>query len=200
MSIPIIKQVMDFNEDYKEEFKKLLYSNLSFKKLKLLSKPKKCTCNTIIINNFYSNVDSTRQFMRSTQFIDNYSKNSFINDQIKQHIQGYLNNFSNKITNFNNLKNGRCKIQTEDSKIICNREFKWRGILFLTPNPSIDSGIEIYEYNDDNLHETGEVSKDLKITDTIGNIYNRLVLIPSFINYKLKGKCFIQEFYFDTEN
>ena len=83
MSIPIIKQVMDFNEDYKEEFKKLLYSNLSFKKLKLLNKPKKCTCNTIIINNFYSNVDSTRQFMRSTQFIDNYSKNSFINDQIK---------------------------------------------------------------------------------------------------------------------
>ena len=52
----------------------------------------------------------------------------------------------------------------------------------------------------DNLHETGKVSKDLKITDTIGNIYNRLVLIPSFINYKLKGKCFIQEFYFDTEN
>jgi hypothetical protein len=200
MSIPIIEQLVDFNDDYKEEFKKILYSNLPFKKLKLLNKPKKCTCNTIIINNFYSNVDSTRQFMRSTQFIDNYSKNSFINDQIKQHIQGYLNNFSNKITNFNNLKNGRCKIQTEDSKIICNREFKWRGILFLTPNPSIDSGIEIYEYNDDNLHETGEVSKDLKITDTIGNIYNRLVLIPSFINYKLKGKCFIQEFYFDTEN
>ena len=96
---------MDFNEDYKEEFKKLLYSNLSFKKLKLLNKPKKCTCNTIIINNFYSNVDSTRQFMRSTQFIDNYSKNSFINDQIKQHIQGYLNNFSNKITNFNLITN-----------------------------------------------------------------------------------------------
>jgi len=200
MSIPIIKQIMDFNDDYKEEFKKKLYSNLSFKKLKILNKPKRCTCNTIIINNFYSNVDSTRLFMRSNSFIDNYSENKFTNDQIKQHIQGYLNNFSNKITNFDNSKNGRCKIQTEDSKIICNREFKWRGILFLTPNPSIDSGIEIYEYNDDNLHETGEVSKDLKITDTIGNIYNRLVLIPSFINYKLKGKCFIQEFYFDTEN
>mgnify|MGYP005993235449 FL=1 len=201
MSIPIIEQTVEFTEDYDEEMKQKTFQNKSlFKKVKLLNKPKRCTCNTIIINNFYSNVDSTRQFMRSNPFIDNYSENKFTNDQIKQHIQGYLNNFSKKITNFNNPKNGRCKIQTEDSKIICNREFKWRGILFLTPNASINNGIEIYEYNDDNLHKTVEVSKDLKITDTIGNIYNRLVLIPSFINYKLKGKCFIQEFYFDTEN
>jgi len=201
MSIPIIEQLVDFNENHAEEIKqKILNYHKPSLKIKFLSKPVLCTCNTIIINNFYSNVDSTIQFMRSNPFIDNYSETKFINDKIKQHIQGYLNNFSKKITNFNNPKNGRCKIQNEDTKIISNREFKWRGILFLTPNASINNGIEIYEYNDDNLHKTVEVSKDLKITDTIGNIYNRLVLIPSFINYKLKGKCFIQEFYFDTEN
>ena len=209
MCIPIITQILDYNEDKADEIKeKVLEAKVIGRHFKIINVPKKCTCNTIIINNFYNNVNSTRLYMESTKFIDGYSEKKFINDSIKEHIQGYLNVFSKKIHNFSNEKNGRCKISTikDNYKLTCNSEFKWKGILFLSPDADIDCGIDIYEYIGSNFNKNLDIDKNDKwrVTDTIGNVFNRLVLIPGFIYYKLKlnttKKCLIQEFYFDTEN
>ena len=170
-----------------------------------------CICNTIVIDNFYNNINNTRRYILSRNFVGEYSEETFSNKSVQEHIQGYLPNFNGKINNFDNEINGRCKKHTiiSNPSITNNENYKWKGILFMSPDAKIEHGIEIYQYQgDDNWKENINNETYWKLVDTFGNIYNRLILLPGFIFYKAKGNFgdgktegnLIQEFYFDTEN
>ena len=98
---------------------------------------------------------------------------------------------------------------------------KWAGILYLTPDAPKDSGTVVYTEDYDNLlretnekvRETGDkslyqsMSHECEITTTVGNVYNRLLLLrgyylPHKSNISGFGDClengiFTQLFFFD---
>ena len=71
---------------------------------------------------------------------------------------------------------------------------KWAGILYLTPDAPKDSGTVVYTEDYDNLlretnekvRETGDkslyqsMSHECEITTTVGNVYNRLLLLRGY--------------------
>ena len=200
MYIPIITQLEDYDE-------KLHHNDI--KQFLVFNKP--CTCNTIIINNFYTNPNQTRATMLLSDFDNNgYTQKTFINNDIGQHIYKHMNKCFKNIINFDNAINGRCKLNTiKNNESIANNTYHWTGILFMTPNAETKYGIETYEYlGVGDWKENINDESCWKVIDTIGNIYNRMVLIPGFVFYKVKGGfgenkndgSLIQQFYFNTEN
>lgn len=90
----------------------------------------------------------------------------------KEHIEKFLP-FNKKIKECKNTENGKYILENEnidENNLTINSEYDWIGILFMTPNSDINNGIDIFD-------------KKGELTDIIGNIYNRLVLIPKNIIY-----------------
>ena len=108
-----------------------------------------------------------------------------------------------------------------NSFITANIDNNWMGILYLTPNAPVNSGLGIYRFKDgtrnieeaeargnkEMLQELNEDYTRWDMVDKIGNVYNRLVLfnskqyyahIDTFGTTKENG-CLYQVFSFSTE-
>lgn len=173
MYIPLITKINnDINElNYTSSIPKFELSSLKCVD-NINNKVENCYSNYIVINNFYNNIDLTRNFVLSIDFNkEGISNITSFSEQIKNHIEKYLP-FNSKIIDFDNKYNGKYKLENreiDEYVINKNDEYSWSGILYMTPNSDINNGIDIYK-------------KD-KLTDIIGNIYNRLVLIPKHVVY-----------------
>ena len=158
---------------------------------------------------------------------------SFANTHLKDIIQTYVEPFGGQITDFPipkedgsdafGIYNGSFQYTTifDKSWIHIDGFNNWAGVLFLTPDAPIQSGTTFYQYHDGtsckkdmdilgNKHIIDSHSQDFskwnKI-DTIGNIFNRLILFNShrfhmsdeyFGSSKENGRLF-QLFFFSTE-
>lgn len=173
MYIPLITKI---NNDTN----KLNYSlpKIELSSLKAIMQPpenaKPCYSNYIVINNFYNNIDKTRDYVLSILLKEdkNTSTMTSFTENHKEHIEKFLP-FNIKIKDYENTENGKYILENENidkNNLTVNLEYDWIGILFMTPNSDINNGIDIFD-------EKGN------LTDVIGNIYNRLVLIPKNITY-----------------
>ena len=217
-----------------------------------LEKPKSIYCNLMVIDNFYTNVLETRNYILAQEFKSDEnnensenSKNkhtiSYATEGLKNIIQPYIEHFAGKITdwtmpceenknqnnqnnqNSTNTSNGIYQYNTSKDKsfITANKDNNWMGILYLTPNAPVNSGLGIYRFKDGtrNIEEAEargnkEILQELNedytrwdMVDKIGNVYNRLVLfnskqyyanIDNFGTTKENG-CLYQVFSFSTE-
>jgi len=184
--------------------------------------------NLLVIDNFYKNPMDVRNFALRQEFkvTGNYPgtrTQTFASQELKELINRYLEPFSGKITEFpmeTGAYNGSFQYTTsrDRSWIHTDHHNTWGGVLYLTPDAPVSSGTAFYR-----IKHGGEMyenplkrdyidshSQDLtkwEQVDTVGNVFNRLVLFNSkryhmsmdyFGTDKTDGRLF-QVFFFSTE-
>ena len=140
------------------------------------------SCGLIVVDNFYNNAMSTRNYILTQEFKvrGNYPgqrTRSFANSHLKDIIQEYIMPFGGKITEFpmpdetnkedNNIYNGAFQYTTsrDRSWIHVDGFNNWAGVLYMTPDAPLSSGTGFYKYKDGTTYEA-----DLKIMDNKAEI------------------------------
>ncbi len=156
---------------------------------------------SLIIDNFYNNVDEVREFALSQEFAvrGNYPGMRtlpFLNDSIKNTIQTVLEPFAGKITYWGDDYTGAFQFTTcrDRSWIHSDYTTNWAAVVYLTPNAPVTSGTGLYRLKENGLRnwnnsehtaeenrnaEHNKYSQDYtkwELVDRFGNLYNRMVL------------------------
>ena len=138
------------------------------------------SCGIIVIDNFYNNAQSTRDFILTQEFsvrgnFPGQRTISYANEHLREMIQGYVAPFGGKITEFpmpnikdikNDIKevyNGSFQYTTsrERSWVHTDSWNNWAGVLYLTPDAPLSAGTAFYRF------KNGEYSEeDAKILNT----------------------------------
>jgi len=183
--------------------------------------------NLLVIDNFYKNPKDVREFALSQEFkvTGNYPgtrTQSFATSELKQLLNKIIEPFSGRIIEFpmeNDSYNGAFQYTTsrERSWIHTDSYNNWGGVVYLTPDAPISSGTAFYKLKNGSMYEdllkqdyTNTFSQDLtkwEIVDTVGNVFNRLILFNSkryhmSMDYFGKDKTdsrLFQVFFFSTE-
>ena len=237
MYIPIYTVISEPDSDLKTKIfgnfmeKNTMISNKIIEAKKYYSKPKSIYCNLLIIDNFYTNAMETRNYILTQEFSvkGNYPGQrtlSFANDHLKNMIQGYIEHFAGKITDWpqgGENYNGAFQYTTSRDRTWIHTDGfnNWAGVLYMTPNAPVTSGTGIFRLCDGTRFEeetkirgndklVDDYSQDYtkwELVDRVGNIFNRLVLFNSkqfhasldyFGTCKEDGRLF-QVFFFSTE-
>lgn len=159
--------------------------------------------NTLIIDDFYTNVDEVRQFALSQDFgvKGNYPgqrTNSFADDGIKSHLNNLIRPFAGDITYWTTDEyNGAYQYTTqyERSWIHSDSTTSWAALVYLTPDAPLSGGTGLFRHKKTGLEMTpklpnGEIDRKLldevyvdaqditkwDMTDRLANKYNRLVM------------------------
>jgi hypothetical protein len=185
-------------------------------------------CNLIVVDNFYNEPDKVRKYVLTLPFnvTGNYPgkrTKSYATDELKNFIQTYIQPFGGKITDFkmkDDDYNGSFQYTTsrDRSWIHVDPHNNWGGVLFLTPDAPASSGTGFYRFKEtkkmyqetEHTDTTSKYSQDYtkwEQVDTIGNVYNRLVLFNSkrfhvsmdYFGIKPDDSRLFQVFFFSTE-
>ena len=202
---------------------------LTFYKISNKIQPKlsKIPPSYLVVDNFYSDPDSVRSFAleKTFNYHPDYHKGKrtderYLFDGLKEQFEKLV---GRKITKwFEHGVNGVFQYCIESDKLVYHTDFQnYAGIIFLTPDSPPDSGTSLFrskitkkmkvtesEHNTVFDNGNGYLNSELfETVDTIGNVYNRLLLFDSHnihaaSNYfgtdKNNGRLF-QLFFFDIE-
>lgn len=178
----------------------------------------------IIVDDFYSNPDETRNFALSQKFdvkgnFPGFRTKEFLWDGPKKAIQEFVKPYSGKFIGFSSQYSGAFQIATAKDRtwIHADTYNKWAGVCYLTPNAPHTGGTGLFRHKATNACSNFELPANTKIEsqdytkwdliDTIGNKYNRLILyrgdlfhasLDYFGDNNENGRLF-QLFFFDTE-
>jgi hypothetical protein len=174
---------------------------------------------SIIISDFYNNVDEVRAFALSQEFsvtgnFPNLRTKSFLDDGIKQVIQKIIEPLSGKITFWGNDYTASFQYTTAQNRSWMHTdETDWAGVCYLTPDAPISGGTGLFRRKDKS-QEKSVFSADYydmtqwELVDRIGNLYNRLILYRGDLYHTSldyfgrdidTGRLF-QTFFFNTEH
>ena len=138
------------------------------------------SCGLIVVDNFYNNAQSTRDYILTQEFsvkgnFPGQRTISYANQHLKDIIQSYVGPFGGKITEFPmpSIKDETDSNKKED-KAIYNGSFQyttsrerswvhtdgwnnWAGVLYLTPDAPLSAGTAFYrfkngEYSDEDVN------------------------------------------------
>lgn len=159
--------------------------------------------NTLIIDDFYDNVDDVRNFALSQEFgvKGNYPGQrtiSFATDEIKEYINNFIRPFAGEITYWSTDQyNGAYQYTTqyERSWIHADSTTSWAALVYLTPNAPLSGGTGLFRHKETGLYSApkrpdgsydqelldyiGMDSQDITkwdMTDRLANKYNRMVM------------------------
>ena len=159
--------------------------------------------NTLIVDDFYDNIDNVREFTLSQEFgvTGNYPGNrtkSFASQHIKEYINKLIRPTTGDITLWSDDEyNGAYQYTTarDRSWVHADQTTKWAGLVYLTPNAPLSGGTGLFRHIETGLSaapkfEDGTLNAELldiinrdsqdltkwEMTDRIANKYNRLVL------------------------
>lgn len=155
-----------------------------------------------VVDNFYVNPDSIREFALKQEFEDggfgrgyigHRTAKQFLFPGLKKSFEAIL---GEKITVWEQHNmNGRFQYSTEGEALVyhCDDQ-RWAGMLFLTPNAPYEAGTSFWSLKNTDIRDKyhpdilrafrGQGAQNLDKTifepvDRIGNVYNRLVLFDS---------------------
>jgi len=152
-----------------------------------------------VVDNFYKNPDAVREFALQQEFVNSQTTQQFLFPGLKEEFERIMGRTITKWEEHDingrfhygvegNAKSYRCDVQT------------WIGIVYLTPNAPYQAGTGTFAGRDTNIvdrthadimqyFKQGFYNLDGIVfdpIDTIGNIYNRLVIIDSkYLNSNL---------------
>ena len=159
--------------------------------------------NTLIVDDFYQNVDDVREFALSQDFSvkGNYPGNrtkSFATEGLREYLNNLIRPVAGEITFWSDDEyNGAYQYTTqyERSWIHADSNTSWAALVYLTPDAPISGGTGLFRHKrtglessptlpngdrDDKLLDSIYVdSQDLtkwEMTDRLANKYNRMVM------------------------
>lgn len=151
--------------------------------------------NVIIVDDFYSNPDSVREFALQQEFkvrgnFPGSRTQSFINEDVKDTIQTILWNAGGEVTEWNVADglSGSFEIATSaDRSWIHTDHFNtWAGVVYLTPDAPLSGGTGLFMHKRTGATTAEQLpeyeSQDMTkwdLVDRVANRYNRLVLYRS---------------------
>lgn len=150
-----------------------------------------------VVDNFYDLPDNIREFALSLEYEGESafykgkrSKLSWYDDELHSRFEQIMNMKLKPFSTHGMC--GRFQILTPQDPIVYHSDLqKWAAVIFLTPNAPIDGGTQLLKSkltgarhpNDPNYHasfEGGFFDKtNFEVVDSIGNIYNRLVIFDA---------------------
>ena len=177
----------------------------------------------IVVDNFYKNPDIIREFALMQTFIENpeYHKgkraidSSFRFPELKTQFEKIL---GRSIRNWDEYPvNGCFQYCTAEDKSVYHVDIQsYAGIIYLTPDSPPNAGTSFYRSkttkkmkpdNDENIvFKTGFYdSTQFDLVDTVGNVYNRLILFdskmihaaPVYFGNNIENGRLFQLFFFD---
>lgn len=180
--------------------------------------------NLIIIDDFYSNPDSVRNFALSQEF--NVTGNfpgsrtkEFLTGDVKEAIEFNMQ-FAGKVTDWMNHDpetsyTGAFQLATANDRTWIHADYynMWAGVVYLTPDAPFTGGTGLYrhkatnEFRRINSNYEGNDYTKWDLFDRIGNKYNRMIIyrgdlfhasLDYFGNNLQDGRLF-QTFFFNTE-
>lgn len=184
--------------------------------------------NAIIVDNFYGNPDSVREFALSQDFsvrgnYPGYRTKSFLTEDVKNTISRIVSFAGGNVTDwfiYPNQDNytGAFQLCTSSDRtwIHSDHNNMWAAVCYLTPDAPVSGGTALYRHRlsgERSFVKDSKYEKDpydytqWEIVDKIGNIYNRLIMYPgqlyhASIDYfgqnHTNGRLF-QTFFFNTE-
>ena len=166
------------------------------------------SCGLIVVDNFYNNAQSTRDYILTQEFpvkgnFPGQRTISYANQHLQDIIQRYVAPFGGKIIDFpmpssndnGAIYNGSFQYTTssELSWIHTDSWNNWAGVLYLTPDAPLSAGTAFYrfkngEYSEEDAKilntsvQTDKFSQDFsqwELVDSVGNVFNRLILFNS---------------------
>lgn len=177
----LLVDLSESNDETKEKNNKKNKQITSQNKLTEVFKLRPPSCGLIVIDNFYNNAQSTRDYILTQEFsvrgnFPGQRTVSYANEHLKTIIQEYVQPFGGRITEFpmpdlkddikNDIKevyNGSFQYTTsrERSWIHTDSWNNWAGVLYLTPDAPLSAGTAFYRF------KNGEYSEeDAKILNT----------------------------------
>lgn len=152
--------------------------------------------NVIVVDDFYSNPDSVRQFALQQEFgqkgsYPGHRTNSFLNDSIKESLAQILRNAGGNVIDWNEEDGGtgsfEMAMSSDRSWIHTDHYNTWAGIVYLTPDAPLSGGTGLFQYKKNGALYANQVdapyeSQDYtkwQLCDIIANRYNRLALYRS---------------------
>ena len=152
----------------------------------------------IVVDNFYNNPDEVREFALSVEYkadlrfykglrsVENYQQEG-LKEAFEELIDEKIVSFPDK-----DSFNGCFQITTaEDPQVYHHDTQKWAAMIYLTPDAPLESGTRTHSskinntrhMNDENAQEAFSAgyydSTKFNIVDSIGNVYNRLVIMDA---------------------
>ena len=151
--------------------------------------------NVLIVDDFYSNPDSVRDFALQQEFkvqgnFPGLRTATFLTPDVKETVQSVIWNVAGEVTNWNESDGltGSFELATAANRswILTDHFITWAGVLYLTPNPPHTGGTGLFRHRATGAtmsHQLAEYeSQDMTkwdLVDTIGNKYNRLAMYRS---------------------
>ncbi len=150
-----------------------------------------------VVDDFYKDPDAVRDFALKQNFNPdirwykgNRSDNRFINDEIKKSFEEIM---GRKITVWEEHgQNGKFQWCTPEDLLVYHYDDQtWAGLVYLTPDAPLESGTSLYAHKETKIRHADTPGADycfsggyydrskFELVDTIGNVYNRLVLFNS---------------------
>jgi len=176
--------------------------------------------NLIIIDNFYADPDSVREFALGQEFsvtgnFPGLRTKSFINDSVKEIVEHTIQGFAGKVTDwmddFEDSYSGAFQLTfaTDRTWIHQDPNNSWAGVCYLTPDAPLSGGTGIYRHKDpENMHDyDGNDYTRWEMVDRVGNVYNRLVIYRGdlfhasldYFGHTAEEARLFQVFFFNTE-
>jgi hypothetical protein len=162
-----------------------------------------------VLDNFYENPDDIRKVALSTLGQTNTSNYVKEVPMFKKQFEKIMNVSLTPFTKYDSNGTFSCTTSA-DSAQLEKKAHQYEGIIFLTPDAPISSGITFYRsaFSSPSWENKKlEDSTDLVAVDSVGNVYNRLVIFNTkkihacphmFGGDKTNGRL-IQTFAFDLE-
>ena len=165
------------------------------KKNSISNNPKK---RFIVVDDFYEDPDSIRSFALSKEMNEHPKSHKGKRTEDRFFMKGTKEIFENligeKISDFYNNStycNGVFQYCTSEDQLVYHVDGQdWAGAVFLTPNAPYESGTSFFAHKGTGIRHEDQCSDDLPnpfsggyydstkfdLVDTVGNVYNRLVL------------------------
>lgn len=179
--------------------------------------------NLIIVDDFYGNPDTVREFALQQEFsvrgnFPGSRTKSFLTQDVKDTIQGIVWAAGGNITNWNEQDglSGSFEIATarDRSWVHTDHYNTWAGVCYLTPNAPLSGGTGLFQHRatghnrvvDGNTNYESQDMTKWELADRVANRYNRLVLYRSdqfhtsldYFGEDLHTGRLFQLFFFDT--
>ena len=145
-------------------------------------------CNIIVIDNFYENPYEIRNFALKQEYKEGFyfpgrRTKSFATESIKKRLQDIISPFAGEISWFltdEHADNGSFQYShsKDRSWIHTDSCCEWAAVLYLTPNAPYSCGTGFYEKTTPH-NEDGYDITNWKLVDSIGNVFNRLIVFNS---------------------